>query len=382
MIIPFEKKLAHYTVGSTVFDSKIEACVEGTRLNIHPEWHFDDRVWHSQNWKHEPETDILELYKMRARQIREQYDYVAIFYSGGSDSTTVVQAFVNAGCHIDEIYTVWARKANKKYVLNPNIVDARNIEAEFELAAKDGLNWIRDVSPNTKITYLDISDAVVDLFKKYEGESWLWNTVEHLNPQIASRWCTTREPGQLRQLDRGRRTAIVFGVDKPRICVKDGKYHAYFVDVVINSFHGRFNDLNYTNLSTEFFYWTPKLPEIVIKQSHMLKKWFEMNPMLSYVLRWPNSSWNHRNVYEYVTRAVVYPEWNQSTFQCMKSSTSVFMEWDDWFFRTQKGTVVYDSWYKGLEYVEKNVDPKYLTRDFEGRLTGFVGMINGHFALE
>jgi len=382
MNIPTNQKLAYYTVGSTVFDSKIDACIEGTQRNIHPVWHFDDQVWNSQNWKQEPETDLLELYKMRARQIREQYDYVAIFYSGGSDSHTLVEAFVAAGCFIDEIYTVWSRKANTKFILNPNVVDARNIEAEFDLTAKDGLNWISSVSPKTKITYIDISDAVVDKFKKFDGEEWLDHTLEHLNPQVATRWCATREHTQLQQLDRGRKTVVVFGVDKPRVCIKNNQYCAYFVDVVVNSFHGKFNDLNYTNLATEFFFWSPALPEIVIKQAHMIRRWFEMNPALKFVLEWPNSSWNRRQLYESITRAIVYPNWNQNKFQCVKTSSSVFMEWDSWFFDTYRGTAVYDSWHRGLTHVEQNVDKKYLTYDLDNRLTGFVGMINGHFALD
>ena len=305
---PISQRPGYYTVGSEMFYSKIDACVSGTRQNIHPVWHFDDAVWQAQNWRHEPETDLLELYKLRARQIREQYDYVAIFYSGGSDSHTMVEAFVKAGCHIDEIYTVWSRKANSKFVLNPHVIDARNIEAEFDLTARDGLNWIKNVSPGTKITYLDISDAVVEHFNQFDGAEWLRNTVEHLNPQIVTRWSSTREYTQLQQLDKGQKTAVVFGVDKPRVCIKDNRYHAYFLDVVINSFHGPFNNSDYTNLTTEFFYWAPNFPEIVIKQAHLIRRWFEANPALKFILEWPNSGWNRRQAYEIITRSIVYPE--------------------------------------------------------------------------
>ena len=382
MTVTVDQRLGYYTVGPTVYQSKIDAYIAATKSGEHPVWHFGDAVWQAQNWQHEPETDLLELYKMRARQIRERYDYVAVFYSGGSDSHTMVEAFVKAGCHIDEIYTVWSRKASTKFVLNPNVVDARNIEAEFDLTARDGLNWIKDVSPNTKITYVDVSDAVVDHFRQFDGEEWLRNTVEHMNPQIVTRWSATREYTQRQQLDQGRRTAVVFGVDKPRICIKDHKYQAYFLDVVINSFHGPFNNAEYTNLSTEFFYWTPDLPETVIKQAHLIRRWFEANPALKFVLEWPNSGWNCRQAYEIITRSIVYPEWDQRRFQCAKTTTSVFVEWDDWFFTSQQGTSAYHSWHRGLEHVQQHVDAKYLNYDFDRRLSGFVGMINGHFALE
>jgi hypothetical protein len=51
-----------------------------------------------------------------------------------------------------------------------------------------------------------------------------------------------------------------------------------FLDKIVNCFTGNWNDPEYTNIHTEFFYWTPDLPEIVIKQSHMIRRWFESKP--------------------------------------------------------------------------------------------------------
>jgi hypothetical protein len=59
----------------------------------------------------------------------------------------------------------------------------------------------------------------------------------------------------------------------------------------------------------------------------------------------------------------------------------VYSEWDDWFFKEFRGTSTYDSWFKGIAHVEKHVDKKYLKYDFDNRFDGFVGMINGFFAL-
>jgi hypothetical protein len=374
--------MGYYSVGASVYHSKIDAVVAGTQHNIHPVWHFGDHVWKKQNWQHEPEINILELYKMRARQIRERYDYVIIFYSGGSDSHTLVEAFISAGCRIDEIQTVWSRKATKNFVLDPNITDARNIEAEFDLTTKHGLNWIKNVSPSTKITYLDISDAVLDHFNQFDGAEWLGNTKESLAPQIITRWSATREYTQLKQLDQGLRTTVVFGVDKPRVCIKDGKYHVYFLDSLVNCFNGGFDDSSYTNLTTEYFYWTTDFPEIVIKQSHMIRRWFEATPSLKFLLVWPNSDYSQRSTYEIIVRSIIYPEWDQRKFQCVKIKKSVYSEWDDWFFTTQQGTRAYNTWYQGVEYVQQNIDPKYLKYDLDRKLDGFVGMINGHFALD
>lgn len=375
-------KLGFYMVGNQRVESKIDACILGTKLNQHPTWHFSDQVWQSQDWTQEPETDILELYKARARQIREQYDYIILNYSGGSDSQVMVDAFLAAGCFIDEIVTIWNRKHTAKVIANPGVTDARNIEAEYELTARPGLTRIRDASPNTKITYIDISDATVRDYQTFDGEEWLKNTVEHLHPQYVTRWSATRDRDQLVTMDRGLRTAILFGVDKPKICIKDGRYYTYFVDIVANSFRGGFNRPEYNNMDYVFFFWTPDMPEIIVKQSHMIRRWFEMNPQLKTILQWPNSDHTKRQAYEIIIRSIVYPEWNLNTFQCVKTSSTIYCEWDDWFFQEFKNTATYDSWFKGIQYVEQNIDKKYLKYNFDNRFDGFVGMINGFFCLE
>jgi hypothetical protein len=375
-------KLGFYTVGGRRIESKIDACLLGTKLDVHPTWHFNDHVWQSQNWTHEPSMDILELYKSRARQIREQYDYIILNYSGGSDSQAMVDAFLAAGCFIDEIVTIWNRKHTSKIITDSNVIDARNVEAEYELTTRPGLNRIINASPKTKITYIDISDATVKDFQTFDGEEWLKNTVEHLHPQYVTRWSATRDHDQLTTLDRGKQTAVLFGVDKPKICIKDGKYYTYFVDIVANSFRGGFNRPEYTNVDYVFFYWTPDMPEIIVKQSHMIRRWFEINAHLKPILQWPNTDYTKRQAYEIIVRSIIYPEWDLNTFQCVKTSSTVYCEWDNWFFKEFYGTTTYDNWFKGVNYVEQNIDKKYLKYNFDEKFDGFVGMISNFFALE
>jgi len=377
-----QKKLGYYTVGSQEYYSKLDACIAGTRQNIHPKWHYNDQVWQSIDWTVEPPIDILELYKMRARQIREQYDYVVIYYSGGSDSQTVVESFIDAQCHIDEVVTAWNRTYDQDFVARKEITDARNIEAEFELTTRPGLDWIKQVSPKTKITYHDVSVDIIDCFKGYDGEEWLSEIIEHLNPQAIGRYSAPKAKNQKILLDRGMRTALVYGVDKPKVCIKDGQYCLYFVDVIPNPFKGVTINHDYTNLYPEFFYWGPDIPEIMVKQAHLIKRWFQQNPALEPVLAWPNFSWANRNTYETVTRSVVYPKWDLRRYQAEKSQFTVYCEWDNWFFKHFKGTVPYHNWKKGIDYVEANIDKKYLNYTYDNVFNGFVGMINGFYPLD
>ena len=382
MIDSLNPKLGFYMVGSQRYKSKIDACIAGTQKNTNPQWYFCDNVWNNLDWTHEPEISILDLYKIRARQIRETYDYVIVNYSGGSDSQSLVDAFFDAGCHIDEIVTIWNRKHTNKVITNLGATDPRNIEAEFELTTRQGLDQIRARSPNTKITYYDVSSATIERFQHYDGEEWLKTTTEHLNPHFVTRWSTTREKEQLITLDRGLKTAIVVGVDKPRVCIKDNRYAVYFVDTLVNNCQGGYDNHDYDNAELVLFYWDPDLPEIIVKQAHMIMRWFEQNPMLKSILNWPNHSYTSRQAYELISRGIIYPKWKLDTFQCQKPGSPVWCDWDDWFFQGFKNTSEYHCWHKGIEYIEKNVDKKYIKYTFDNKFDGLTSMINGHFYLQ
>jgi len=92
-------KLGYYTVGSEKFFSKPMALLAATELNQFPDWHFNKKEFASIDWSIEPATDIRNLYRLRAQQLRQQYDYIRLEFSGGSDSATVLYSFVNNGIH-------------------------------------------------------------------------------------------------------------------------------------------------------------------------------------------------------------------------------------------------------------------------------------------
>jgi len=380
---PVQTRYGYYQVGDQQITNKIQALKLATDTQQHVTWHWSDQVWQGADWLNEPATDVYELYRMRARQIRERYDYVIINYSGGSDSQTLVDAFLDAGCHIDEIVTMWNRKYVKSINHNASCTDVRNLEAEFDLATAPGLERIRQRSPCTRITYRDICDSVLTVFNQADGESWLDLTTEHLNPGYMTRWSATSETDQLRTLDRGLNSVIVSGADKPKICIRDdGGYYLYFVDILVNNACGSTNLPEYDNINYELFYWSPDLPEISVKQAHMVRRWFEANPVLKYLLTWPNNSQGNRTAYEKIIKSIIYPKYDFYTFQVDKPTSTVTCEWDDWFFREHANTRAHHNWMQGIHWVEQNIDSRFLKYDFAGKFEGFGGFIQGPFALQ
>jgi hypothetical protein len=375
------KNQGYYTVGDQLFRSKVEAFAHGTKTNTHPEWQFFNNEWKCQQWTQEPQVDITELYKARARQIREKYDWVTIFYSGGSDSQIMVDSFLEAGCRIDEIVTIWYRGVTGDPIMDRNATNAENIEAEFEFTTRPGLERIKNLSPHTKITYRDRSKSMVESYKQVDSEEWVVINKDVAGPSALARYSVAYDKDQLEFLDKGLKTAFVYGVDKPKVCIKDGNYCLYFIDSVINYSGSQIVRTEYNNYDEIYFYWSVDMPEIVIKQAHMIRNWFEMHPALKPILYWPNSNTAHRNAYEIIVRPIIYPSWDLNTFQVNKISRYVFHEWDNWWYTKMQGTKEYQIYNKGIKYVVDSVDKKYLQYTADGLFNGIVGMINGHFVL-
>ena len=82
--------VGYYTVGNTKFFSKTAALIEATKTNVFPQWHFGNAEFASVDVATTSQVGLPELYRLRAIQLREKYDYLILNFSGGSDSCTVL----------------------------------------------------------------------------------------------------------------------------------------------------------------------------------------------------------------------------------------------------------------------------------------------------
>jgi hypothetical protein len=104
-----------YLVGGVPYANKLEACLALNRIpgDHHVHWDYHEHVYDHQPWTHEPPVSIEELYRQRALQLREQYDHLVLFYSGGADSHTILQTFIKNNIKIDEVFCFGAFKAEE-----------------------------------------------------------------------------------------------------------------------------------------------------------------------------------------------------------------------------------------------------------------------------
>lgn len=370
-------KLGFYRVGAKTFYSKPLALLEATSTGQFPEWNFNNSTFESTNWLDEPGMSLKDLYRLRAQQLRDKYDYIRLEFSGGGDSTTALYSFINNGIHLDEVVFRYPKTGEKNVSDDPFNYKPENTLSEARYAAYPILNWLEKHSPGTTITVHDYSENM--LTQEYD-ESWVLKTKDYFQPGHAFKHSATGYVGHKHLADSGKRICILYGVDKPKLCIKDKKWYAYFIDIMANHSVGDFGE--YNNLTNEYFYWTPDLPELFVKQCHMVMKWFmlESNKHLQYVCRWPNYSYTHRTTYEHIIKPLIYPDYNQETFQTSKPTNSFYNEMDHWFYTNFCDTPQYQKWQAGLKYLTSSIDEKFFNKEL-GKPVGFVGFLSPFYYL-
>jgi hypothetical protein len=370
-------KLGFYTVGSVKHYIKPEALIEATKTGHFPEWNFNRNVFDHFAWNVEPELGLRELYRIRAQQLRDKYDYIRLEVSGGGDSATAAYSFILNGIHLDEVVFRYPKTGEKNVTDDPFNTKPENTLSEWRYAAQPLLQWIATHAPRTKITVHDYSE---DMLASEHDESWVYRTKDYFQPGHAFKHTVDAVDSHKATLDQGKSVCMLWGVDKPKVCIKDKKWYLYFMDVQANNANPEVGQWN--NITNEYFYWTPDLPELLCKQAHTIRRWFDLptNKYLQHLARWPNYSFAQRTTFEHIIKPLLYPDYDPATFQTSKPTNSFYNEMDHWFYTNFQDTHAYRVWQAGLQHLTSNIDPKYFNKEM-GRAVGFVSFISPFYCL-
>ena len=326
-------QLGFYMVGEEKHHSKPQALIRATETGHFPEWNFNRSIFDSFDWLVEPSINLLELYRMRAQQIREKYDYVRLEFSGGGDSVTAAYSFINNGIHLDEVVFRYPKTGEKNVTDDPFNTKPENTLSEARYAAMPVLGWIATHSPQTKITIHDYSE---DMLRSHHDESWVFKTRDYFQPGHPFKHTVDAVDDHKRTLDQGHHVCVLWGIDKPKICIKDKKWYLYFMDVQANAANP--DTAGYTNVTNEYFFWSPDLPELLCKQAHMIKNWFnlESNKYLQHLVRWPNYSFTQRTTYEHIIKPLITLITIPQHFKRQNPQTVFTMKWTTGSIPTSK----------------------------------------------
>lgn len=326
-------KFGFYNVGSFKTYSKFEAIELSQSTNLPITWNFNDEVFSSIDWKKEPDMSLWEMYKERARQIRAAYDYVVLWYSGGSDSHNMLCAWLEAGCKIDEVATTvnYEATGDKNNYMNTEIYNVVVPHVEQLLQQYD-----------FKFRVVDISQMTLDLFKVW-NTNFEYNINFHFSPNYPAR-CLMREKidDYKRMIDSGKKLCFVWGKEKP-IIQYDFKQHFLFVDNIDNTVSPYVQRKYFEGWYDELFYWTPDYPMLPVKMAHTLKNYiqtaendemFKPSKMTSEKEQSRNSFYSpkfDKYLDHNFIKLLLYPKWSSIIHDAGKPLSLTYSQRDFWF---------------------------------------------------
>lgn len=342
-----------YQVGNEIFNFKFNALEYATRTQQSVTWNFNNEVFKAVDWKTPLNIDLRILYRQRAQQLRDKYDYLVLSFSGGSDSTTILKSFINNGIHLDEIICDWPVKHTSNFKVSTD-PDPFNHISEWALAIKPMLEYISFHHPNIKITQIDSTEKLL-----VEDNEHAF-TISHMGPYNSTRRYRdiAKRISDIKQTKDN--AAVIMGCDKPQIHIEKNVICTQFFDQ--HAFFKTSWDLH--PRTVEYFYWTPDFPEIVREQCHAIYQHLLSNPGLvkffDYTMRSVNKEQFQidNRIKDNIVRQVIYPDWDLNIFQADKAESLVYSRQHSWIMKER--TVALEAWENVLQARTNLIDPKYL----------------------
>lgn len=315
-----------YHVGDRAFASKLEA-IQYQRQSGQPlTWHYQEQAFAQHDWTREPTQSLWDLYSERAHQLRQQYQYIILLYSGGADSENVLQAFERNGIMVDEIRIGYAGDWQ-----DPNSLQVfTNLELHhvaIPRAKKLQQRW-----PNLKVNVVNMDGMIINSLHNHTND-----TLHYGNNMGWSLWqrqrfgMTKKHSNDWIVNARDKPVALLWGKEKTLVNWVNGRYAVQFIDRHINGSLEPLPD----NCYHEYFYWGADCAKLLIKQGHVLKNFYRQ---ADYIASWfddnkkfilPDVNWrwhyNTTTIGGRLTRinnggynTLIYPYYNATTFDVGK----------------------------------------------------------------
>lgn len=227
----------YWKYAGTQYKSKFLAVQAAGRDFQNITFHTFDESIKNYDYTVEPEESLEFLMAERARELRDNHKFIKFFFSGGSDSTTILNQFIKNNIFIDEIIVFRFSYLNKF---------DENSNAEVNDYT---IPWLKENAPDkTKISIHDWgNDYFSSLIRK-------------------NNWFETKNSLGLRETVlpniRGKNFCNLFAGDSPHVILKNNKYFIEMWDGDNYGEYARFRNV-------ENFFLSPKL---IAKQAHILKR--------------------------------------------------------------------------------------------------------------
>jgi hypothetical protein len=356
-----------------IFVNRRNATIEASKNKSEIEW-----VWYHKTWKHF-DTNLLgkvslkKLYKERAQQLRDTYDYLILSYSGGADSHNVLMSFLDNNIKIDQLFIHMPFKVinSSKHEANTTDKTAKNLMSEWDYVISPTLKKLAVSHPDIKIELSDWTDNLDEnMFKKDFSPI----TLDVWGVGNLARNINYSKLGQ-EQLDKGKKVCTIFGADKPNVGIKDDKVYMFFVD-------RPFLLMAYSTGTPEAFYKTPNLPHLAYEMAYQIYLYYKFNPNMRNFL-WTEDTTLDKDMIlatnNNIAKEVCYAHtWDFSKFQADKPLQLGIGKDRDWFvYGLPEFERVVDAWQYHYDGYFDGIDNHYLGVDNQFNKIRTVGYFLG-----
>lgn len=345
-----------YQCNNKSYFSKLEAILESNKTGKQVHWDFYNDKFSKYDWTKPSDLDINKLYKLRAQQLRDNYDHLVLFYSSGVDSGYILKTFIDNNIKLDEVYMFGAFEAEKRQFKRLGTSkDPGYYTREIEYIAKPAIKELLK-KQNIKVNMYDWEQ---DMLKATHNLDWFWEAGSRFGPDalVRNRFHKIfHEHNDM--LYKGKRVGFIYGVDKPRLFRDDKNIYMSFLDIILTTGTNNQNDiLGETWENDEYFYWNPNFPEIPIKQAHMVMDALRISNDYSMVTHLNNNGSMHTpGLYQIVNR-IIYPDWNHGLWQIKKPTSATYHEMSQWFL--ESNTPEFNKWESSLKELQKQIGSKW-----------------------
>jgi hypothetical protein len=350
-------KRGYYVVGWKKFYNKVEALKYSTQMGFEVRWVFNDAVYSKIDWTIPIPKTLKELYRDRAQQLRDSYDHIVLHYSGGQDSNNMLHSFIDNNIHLDQII-IQVPKPMLKHIKAKDDTDFSNHWAEFEYQAIPYLKKHEHQLRNTTITVQDMSVATLDTFKHDNWTEIIQPGASYNLGVISRAMCQFNDVEILKVSEKGKRSCQLLGIDKPLVHYDGTGYYCTFADQ--SAYHIEPRDYTLKDLFdisvTEFFYWTPDMPEIVVKQAQEIKAACESNILVQNLFN--KTLKQEVGIFRDVMQSIIYDPTHRPDFQTGKPGQNVGRILNRWFYEGVGGDLLHNYEY-AIDMMGKGIDEKY-----------------------
>jgi hypothetical protein len=359
------------------YKNKVQALLEATRLRKQGQsctvwflWYHD--VFKNFNKELLGKIPLKTLYKERAQQLRDNYDELILYYSGGADSHNILHTFLENNIKLDYVFVRWPYKILDKGLYKPNNQNtgATNFVSEWDYVIKPDLDYLKNNYPEIKIITSDWLDRA-DL-NLYNDD--LFSTQNHMHSAVNFLRMQSYSDIEINLLDQGKRVAAIWGTDKPYLKKNSASSEVsfYFRDDLIQNAVPVNSDAN----NIEYFYWSPDMPALAYEMAYQTFLWFKSRPDK---VQFINTS-QHYSICGEIIKEVCYPHWNFNRFQADKPDVSKKNK-DFWFYDHPEFNSIVDRWQHYHRNQLDDIHKDYLNLDPNGNPNSYKWVVSPSYHL-